>query len=113
MANWKSDPKTQTAYNELYSHIDPNDENSDTYVTKIIKSTFINNDRTTLNAIWVQAVLEVIFDPEYLSPKLDTDVVDQHFTDLCEEQEKQISLYIIVNLNNNSYSGISINKFNK
>src|SRR5947207_10059400 len=69
MQKWKNDPKTQKAYDELYTPVDANDNNSDMYITKIIKATFTSNDRTLLNSLWTQAVLEVIFNPDHLLPK--------------------------------------------
>ena len=81
------------AYDELYTLIDPHNDQSDTYVAKIIKATFTNNEQTALHMLWIQAILEIIFDPEYLSPKLDTDIVDQRFALLQKQQEAYIILY--------------------
>lgn len=91
MKKWKNDSKTRAAYDELYNRIDPQDQGSDTYVAKIIKETFAKNDRTEQNALWTQAVLEIIFDPEYLSPKLDTEAVDKRFETLKNEKETEMA----------------------
>ena len=40
MKKWKNDSKTKAAYDQLYNHIDSQDQESDTYVAKIIKETF-------------------------------------------------------------------------
>ncbi|CAI2187798.1 13126_t:CDS:2 [Funneliformis geosporum] len=85
--NWKNNSKIRIAYNELYNHIDSQDQESDTYIAKFIKKMFARNDRTELNALWIQAVLEIIFDPEYLSTKLDTKAVDKRFEMLKNEKE--------------------------
>ena len=89
MKVWKADIKTKDAYNKLYDRVDPDDQQSDTYVAKIIKETFAKSERTELNTLWTQAVLEVIFDPDFLSPKLDTDIVDKRFEMLKTESESQ------------------------
>ena len=89
MKAWKADSKTKDAYEKLYERIDPDDQQSDTYVAKIIKETFAKNERTELNTLWTQAVLEIIFDSEHLSPKLDTDIVDKRFEMLKNGQEQE------------------------
>ena len=62
-------------HDELYSKSDPDDPDSDTYMILIIKSVFLSeNERTKQNAIWVQSVLEAIFDEQHLSLKIDTEV---------------------------------------
>jgi hypothetical protein len=87
MKKWKNDSKTKVAYDQLYNHIDSQDQESDTYIAKIIKKTFAKNEQTELNTLWTQAVLEIIFDPGYLSPKLDTDEIDKRFEMLKNERE--------------------------
>jgi hypothetical protein len=74
-------------YEDLYKSSDGDNENADTYLTLIIKSTFAaEKERTTPNGIWVQSVLEAIFDVEHLSTKIDTDVVST-WTDSITDTE--------------------------
>lgn len=95
MKEWKQDKKTRKVYHELYNHSDPEDENSDTYITLIIKSVFINTkERTNSNAIWVQSVLEIIFDESNLSSKIISDDVDS-WTDAITDTEVNNCLLII------------------
>ena len=76
MKEWKGLENVKKVYEDLYKPSDPNDPNSDTYITLIIKSVFSSeNKRTKQNAIWVQSVLEAIFDEQHLSPKIDTEVL--------------------------------------
>ena len=76
MKEWKGLKNVKKVHDELYSKSDSDDSNSDTYMTLIIKSVFSSeNERTQQNAIWVQSVLETIFDEEHLSPKIDTEVL--------------------------------------
>ncbi|CAG8816880.1 28626_t:CDS:2, partial [Racocetra persica] len=73
MKKWKED--STKVYEELYNPSDPNDPNSDTFLALIIKYAFISEDeRIYANAIWTQAVLELIFDKNYLSVKLDSNI---------------------------------------
>ncbi|CAG8516418.1 5024_t:CDS:2, partial [Racocetra persica] len=84
MKRWKEDFKK--VYKELYNPSDPNDPNSNTFLALIIKYAFISEDECThANAIWTQAVLELIFDENYLSVKLDSDVVDMWYQKLLKE----------------------------
>lgn len=77
MREWKSDPNVQKVHDELYTQIDPNDASSDTYATLIIKHVFTSEkERTHTNVVWVQSVLEAIFDKNHLSTKIDNEVVN-------------------------------------
>jgi hypothetical protein len=88
MKKWKNNSKTRAAYDQLlYNRIDLQEQESDMYVAKIIKETFAKNEQTELNTLWTQAVLEIIFDPGYLSPKLNTDEIDKHFEMLKNKRE--------------------------
>ena len=79
----------------MYNHSDTEDENSDTYIILIIKSVFINTkERTNSNAIWVQSVLEIIFDESNLSSKIISDDVDS-WTDAITDTEVNNCLLII------------------
>ena len=76
MKEWKALENVKKVHDDIYSKSDPYDLNSDTYMTLIIKSDFLSeNERTKQNAIWVQSVLEAIFDEQHLSPKIDTEVL--------------------------------------
>jgi hypothetical protein len=87
MKEWKQDPKTRKVYEDLYKPSDGEDEEADTYLTLIIKSVFVaEKERTASNGIWVQSVLETIFDVNHLSTKVDTDIVD-NWTDAITDTE--------------------------
>ncbi|CAG8639380.1 10066_t:CDS:2 [Funneliformis mosseae] len=50
---WKQNANIRKVYKELYDRSDLDDDESDTYVSLIIKSVFTNGkERTTSNAIW-------------------------------------------------------------
>ncbi|CAG8814929.1 15928_t:CDS:2, partial [Gigaspora margarita] len=56
------------------AQIDPDDLSSETFLSLIIKYVFVSNDKCTQAiAVWTQAVLETIFDEDYVSPKIDAD----------------------------------------
>jgi len=77
MRDWKQNANTRSVYNDLYKPADPKDASSDTYITLIIRSVFAaEKERTTSNAVWVQSVLEAIFDEKHLSTKIDAEVVE-------------------------------------
>ncbi|PKC52642.1 hypothetical protein RhiirA1_543442 [Rhizophagus irregularis] len=77
MRTWKASKNVQQVHEDLYKPSDSDDPSSDTYISLIIKSVFASDkERTNENAIWVQSVLEVIFDEEHLSSKIDADIVD-------------------------------------
>jgi hypothetical protein len=55
-----------------------------------IKYVFVSDDeRTQANAVWTQAVLETIFDEEYLSPKIDADYVDTWIQKLSNNEKEK------------------------
>jgi hypothetical protein len=77
MKEWKQSKLTKTAHDDLYEKVDADDADSDTYLALIIKSVFtVKKERTTENAVWVQSVLETIFDEKHLSPKIESEVVE-------------------------------------
>ena len=76
MKEWKQSAEVNSVHDDIYKPSNPNDESSDTYLTLIFKSTFSEKEQTTSNAIWTQSVLESIFDVDYLSSKIDTDVIE-------------------------------------
>ena len=56
-------------------------------MTLIIKSVFSSeNERTKQNAIWVQSVLEAIFNEQHLSPKINTEVLGLQIETLTDEE---------------------------
>ena len=74
-------------HDDIYSKSDSYDPNSDTYMTLIIKLVFSSeNERTKQNAIWVQSVLEAIFDEQHLSLKIDMEVLDLWIKTLTDEE---------------------------
>ena len=76
MREWKKNANTRKVYEDLYKSSDDDNENADKYISLIIKSTFTaKKERTTSNRIWVQSVLETIFDVNHLFTKIDTEVV--------------------------------------
>ncbi|KAF0476722.1 chad domain-containing protein: PROVISIONAL [Gigaspora margarita] len=85
MREWKKNSKK--AYKDLYNPSDLDNPNFATFFSLIIKAPLapfaallgsIDSIANTAlaNAIWTQAVLETIFDEEYLSPKIDADVIN-------------------------------------
>src|ERR1043165_5717474 len=78
MKQWKQD--SRKAYKDLYNPNDPTNPNSDTFLASIVQYVFVSEDEQThMNAIWTQAILEIIFDEHYLSAKIDSEVIDMWF----------------------------------
>ena len=74
---WKTSKEVNAVYDDLYSPSVPDDPSSDTYAALIIRSVFPSEKEITQeNAVWTQSVLESIFDVEYLSTKIDNDVIE-------------------------------------
>ena len=92
MKVWKSSDEAKSVHDDLYRTSDPDDETSDTYLTLIIKSVFAEKELSQKNAVWVQAVLETIFDVEHISPKNDTDVVDAWVDAILKSHKEQVML---------------------
>jgi len=63
-------------YEDLYNPSNLNDPNLDTNLSVIIQAVFPPKEHSRANAIWTQAVIEVIFDENYLSMKLDNDIIE-------------------------------------
>jgi hypothetical protein len=77
MKAWKTSKEVKSVYGDLYSPSVPDDPSSDPYIALIIKSVFPSEKKVTQkNALWTQSVLESIFDVEYLSTKIDNDVIE-------------------------------------
>jgi len=77
MKAWKTSKEVKSVYGDLYSPSVPDDPSSDTYIALIIKSVFHSEKEVTReNVLWTQSVLESIFDVEYLSTKIDNDVIE-------------------------------------
>jgi hypothetical protein len=77
MKAWKTSKEVKSVYGDLYSPSVPDDPSSDPYIALIIKSVFpFEKEVTRENALWTQSVLESIFDVEYLSTKIDNDVIE-------------------------------------
>ena len=74
---WKTSKEVKAVYDDLYRPSVPDDPSSDTYLALIIRSVFPSEKEITQeNAVWTQSVLESIFDDEYLSTKIDNDVIE-------------------------------------
>jgi hypothetical protein len=74
---WKTSKEVKAVYGDLYRPSVPDDPSSDTYLALIIRSVFPSEKEITQeNAVWTQSVLESIFDVEYLSTKIDNDVIE-------------------------------------
>jgi len=92
MREWKQSSDTRKVYEDLYKSSDCDNENADTYLSLIIKSTFsAEKEHTTSNAIWVQSVLETIFDVKHLSTKIDMDVVS-NWTDTITTDTEMVNI---------------------
>lgn len=90
MLEWKKSGEVQLVHDELYNSSVPDDPSSDTFITIIIKSVFTNKELTRKNAVWVQAVLETIFDVEHTSSKMETEVIDAWVNAILESHEEQV-----------------------
>jgi hypothetical protein len=74
---WKTSKEVTAVYDDLYSPSVQDDPSSDTYAALIIRAVFPSDKELTQeNAVWTQSVLETIFDVEYLSTKIDNDVIE-------------------------------------
>ncbi len=92
MKAWKQNKDTRKVYDDLYMQSDPKDKAFDTYVTLIIKYVFKNEkERMTLNGIWVQSVLEAIFDVISFSAKVDSEII-KTWTDAIIDTE-MVNIY--------------------
>ena len=91
MKEWKQRDNVKQVHEDLYNLSDPNDPSSEQYIALIVKSVFAEKDRTHANAIWVQSVLETIFDERHLTTKIETDAVES-WTEAITDTE-QIILY--------------------
>ncbi len=66
---------------------DSEDEASNTYITLIIKYVFKNEkEHMTSNSIWVQSVLEAIFDVTSFFAKVDSEIIET-WTDAITDTE--------------------------
>ncbi|CAG8547833.1 12476_t:CDS:2 [Cetraspora pellucida] len=64
-------------YKDLYNPSDLDNPNSNIFLSLIVKYVFVSDkEHTQANAVWTQAVLEIIFNEEYLLPKIDADFVN-------------------------------------
>ena len=102
MLEWKTSEKAKTVHKELYDLVDSNDPRSDTLLTVIIKAVFSDKELTNKNATWAQSVVEIIFDTNHLSPKIDTDIIEswtEALTDTATDTEMElvnILVYVLV-----------------
>jgi hypothetical protein len=97
MREWKSSEEVKKAHEDLYLISDPDDPTSDTNLTVIIKTVFPSEkERTNKNATWVQSVLEAIFDENYLSPKIDVDIVETWTMALTDTDMGLVNILVYV-----------------
>jgi Fe2+ transport system protein B len=93
MKRWKISDCVKKAHDDLYSPVSSNSESSETYLSLIFKRVFVSEEeQTKKNAIWYQAILEIIFDESSLSSKIDNDTIDKWYSKLI----KVFILYIIL-----------------
>jgi polyhydroxyalkanoate synthesis regulator phasin len=77
MKVWKQDKNTRKVHDELYERSEPENEESETYLSLIIKSVLTSEKECIdSNGMWVQSVIESIFDEENLSTKIDSEVIE-------------------------------------
>ena len=82
MKNWKA--SNSKVHEDLYATADSSDSD-ETYLSLIVKKVFVSDEeQTKKNAKWCQAILEIIFDKSYLSPKIDVDTIDKWYSTLVE-----------------------------
>lgn len=97
LKNWKVQENVRKAYNDLYTPIDPNDSNSEMFISMIIKNVFVSTEeQTDKNAVWTQAILEMIFDEEHLSTKIDSDTVDTWYSKLNKVSQLFLVVFLII-----------------
>lgn len=85
------------AYDDLYSAMEPDNPESEICITLIIKNVFVSDEeQTDKNAIWTQAILEMIFDEEYLSTKIDSDSIDSWYAKLDPNKVNYFLLLFII-----------------
>ena len=97
MREWKSSEEVKKVHEDLYMTSDPDDPTSDTFLTVIIKAVFPSEkERTNKNATWVQSVLEAIFDENYLSPKIDVDIVETWTMALTDTDMGLVNILVYV-----------------
>jgi len=99
MRLWKRSQDVQQVHDDLYKPSNPNDPSSDSYITLIIKSVFPSEkERTTQNGVWVQSVLETIFDESHLTTKIDTEAVESWAGNITDTDEVNTRLCNIINI---------------
>jgi hypothetical protein len=86
MKSWKTSSNAKKVHEDLYTSVNSNDEHdSENYLSLIFKHAFISKEeQTRKNAVWTQAVLEIIFDESYLSPKIESDYIDKWYAKLIK-----------------------------
>jgi len=64
IARWKQDPSVLTCYEKLYELSNPENEDSDTYMTLIVKRTWPKKKNISeLYLTWAATIAEIILDP--------------------------------------------------
>ncbi|CAI2171270.1 20270_t:CDS:2 [Funneliformis geosporum] len=97
MKKWKESENVRKVYEDLYVLCNPNDLLSDIYIVLIIKSIFaFKKECTHANTIWIQSVLEIIFDERHLSTKIDSEVVESWTENLTDM--KAVNTYVFTSI---------------
>lgn len=76
IASWKKNPDVESCFNKLYNLIDPNNEESDTFMTLIIKKVWPKKSNlSNLHLAWAASVVEIVLDPNNPHLKLSESIV--------------------------------------
>lgn len=93
---WKQSKNAQSVYNDLYISSNPEDDEADTYLTLIIKYVFTaEKERTSSNGLWVQSILESIFDKTHLSTKIESEIIDTWIDVITDTEMVNITKFYI------------------
>src|SRR2546430_12041037 len=96
MLEWKTSEEAKTVHKKLYDLVDPDDPRSDTLLTVIIKAVFSDKELTNENARWTQSVVKTIFDTNYLSPKIDADIIESWTEALTDTEMELVNILVYV-----------------
>jgi hypothetical protein len=74
---WKKKPQVAECYNMLYESVNQGDEESDSYITLIVKKMWLKKDKIKeLHLAWVASVAEIILNPDCPHIKLSENIVE-------------------------------------
>ena len=95
MQEWKASEEVQKVHESLYQPSDPNDPEFNTFLAVIIKTVFPSEkERTIKNVTWAQSVLEVIFNKNHLSLKIDVDIVEMWIEALTDTEMDLVNILV-------------------